>query len=198
MRQIIDEAYRQWLTLPDDWTPQQRETYLQDLTRRLDRRAAQVADELAASAIKEWTARHGRHPDYLTTVGLRNTAMTSARELVISQELYEQIPEPSDDQDVIDYDATPAPPRPRSQVPWNQRWTDARYRSQPGEDLEDLAARVWPAPAFSTMFRIKAAYLLIARIEDGLPVPTRPDDPLAAQLAPMIYDDLRADGYPAT
>ena len=27
MRQIVDEAYRQWMTLPDDWTPQQRETF---------------------------------------------------------------------------------------------------------------------------------------------------------------------------
>ena len=108
MRQIVEKAYRQWLTLPDDWTPQQRETFLQDLTRRLDRRAAQIADDLAAAAIKEWTARHGQHPDYLTTVGLRNTAMTSAREMVINQELYDQIPEPNDDQDVIDYDALPS------------------------------------------------------------------------------------------
>jgi hypothetical protein len=46
------------------------------------------------------------------------------------------------------------------------------------------------------MFRIKAAYLLIARIEDQLPVPDGPHHPLAAQLAPMVYEDLRNDGYP--
>ena len=143
MRQIVDEAYRQWLTLPDDWTPQQRETFLQDLTRRLDRRAAEIADDLAAAAIKEWTARHGQHPDYLTTVGLRNTAMTSAREMVINQELYDQIPEPNDDQDVIDYDALPSPRLPANQVPWNQRWNDARYRSEPGEDLAELPLESW-------------------------------------------------------
>lgn len=196
MRQIVDEAYHQWLIMPDDWTPQRRETFLRDLTRRLDRQAAQLADELAATAITQWTARHGQHPDYLTTVGLRNTAISSAREIVIKQEIYDQIPEPTDDEDVIEFDAIPAPPKPASQVPWNQRWNDARYRSEPGEDLENLAARVWPDPAFSVMFRIKAAYLLIARTQDGLPVPTGPQDPLAAQLAPMIYDDLRADGYP--
>jgi hypothetical protein len=196
MRQIVDEVYRHWLTLPDDWSPQQRETFLQNLTRSLDRQTAALADDLAASAIQEWTQRHGQHPDYLTTVGLRNTAMTSAREIVVNQELYEQIPEPTGEEDVIEFDAALTAPLPRSEVPWNKRWSDARYRSEPGEQLEDLAAQVWPAPNYSAMFRIKAAYLLIARIEDDLPLPADRNDPLAAQLAPMVYEDLRADGYP--
>lgn len=55
---------------------------------------------------------------------------------------------------------------------------------------------VWPDPQFSVLFRIKAAYLLIARLEDQLPLPDGPQHPLAAELAPLVYEDLRLDGYP--
>ena len=86
---------------------------------------------------------------------------------------------------------------PASAVPWNLRWNDARYRTDPGEQIEALTDMVWPDPAYSEWFRIKAAYLLIARIEDQLPVPDGPQHPLAAELAPLVYEDLVADGYPA-
>jgi hypothetical protein len=55
---------------------------------------------------------------------------------------------------------------------------------------------VWPDPEFSEVFRIKAGYLLAARVEDQLPLPQHRDDPLAAQLAQMVYADLRHDGLP--
>lgn len=196
MRQAVDEVHQQWLTLPDDWTLQQRDRYLDQLTQRLDRMAAEMTDTLAASAISEWTQRNGQYPDYLTTVRLRQSAQQTARETIVRQELYDLIPTPADDEQTIDYDPPLTQPQPPSQVPWNLRWKDARYRSEPGEELEDLAARVWPDPQFSMMFRIKAAYLLIARIEDDLPIPDGPHHPLAAELAPMVYDDLHDDGYP--
>lgn len=63
--------------------------------------------------------------------------------------------------------------------------------------MEELVADLWPAPAFSAVFRIKAGYLLAARAEDQLPLPREPRDPLAAELAQMVYQDLRDDGLPA-
>ncbi len=193
MRQAVDDVYPQWLPLPAEWSPEQTERFLDQTTQRLDRMAGEMADELAATAITNWTSQHGQHPDYLTTVRLRATAMQTARETVVRQELYDQIP-PTDE--TSDFDPPLAQPTPASEVPWNQRWNNARYRSEPGEELEELAQRVWPDHQFSTMFQIKAAYLLIARIEDGLPVPDGPQHPLASDLAPMVYDDLRDDGYP--
>ncbi len=193
MRQAVDDVYPQWLPLPADWSPEQTERFLDQTTQRLDRMAGEMADELAATAIADWTSQHGQHPDYLTTVRLRATATQTARETVVRQELYDQIPTTDE---TIDFDPSLAQPTPASEVPWNQRWNNARYRSEPGEELEDLAQRVWPDHQFSTMFQIKAAYLLIARIEDGLPVPDGPQHPLARDLAPMVYDDLRDDGYP--
>jgi hypothetical protein len=194
MGQAVNEVYHQWLGLPQDWTPQQQERFLSEETARLDRMAAQMADDLAASSIQEWTARHGQHPDYQTTVKLRQTALQNARETVVRQELYDQIQEPPET--TVDFDPPLHQPLPPSQVPWNLRWNDARYRSEPGERIEALTEMVWPAPRFSVMFRIKAAYLLSARLEDQLPVPDGPQHPLASDLAPLVYEDLRVDGYP--
>ncbi len=194
MRQAVDDVYRQ-LSLPEDWSPEHKERYLQTLTSGLDRMAAELADTLGAAAITEWSTRHGQHPDYLTTVRLRETALQNARETIVRQELYDLIPQ-DDSEQTVEFDSPLQRPVPASQVPWDQRWKDARYRSDPGERIEALVEMVWPAPAFSVMFRIKAAYLLIARVEDQLPIPDGPQHRLAAQLAPMVYEDLRADGYP--
>jgi len=194
MGQAVNEVYRQWLDLPQDWTPEQRSRFLSEETARLDRMAAQLADDLAASSIQEWTVRLGQHPDYLTTVKLRQTALQNARETIVRQELYDQIEEPPEQ--TVDFDPPLQQPLPPSQVPWNLRWNDARYRSEPGEQVEAMTEMIWPAPQFSVMFQIKAAYLISARIEDQLPVPDGPQHPLAVELAPLVYEDLRVDGYP--
>src|SRR5690349_20351022 len=85
MRQAVNDA-RPWLTLPEDWTADQQERYLQGLVNRLDRMAAEMSDSMAASAIAEWSSRHEQHPDYLTTVKLRQTALQNARETIVRQE----------------------------------------------------------------------------------------------------------------
>jgi hypothetical protein len=82
-------------------------------------------------------------------------------------------------------------------LPWTQRWTRTQYRTDPGEATESLVATLWPAPEFSALFRIKAGYLLAARAEDQLPLPRQTGDPLAVELAEMVYQDLRDDGLPA-
>lgn len=195
MRQAVNDVYLKWLPLPAGWTLEQTERHLVTETARLDRMAAELSDQLASTAIADWTSRQGAHPDYLTTVRLRQTALQNAREMIVRQELYDLIeqdsPEPT-----VPGDPPLHQPVPASQVPWNLRWNDARYRTDPGEQIDALADMVWPGPDFSVMFRIKAAYLLIARVEDQLPVPDGPRHRLAAELAPLVYADLAADGYP--
>jgi hypothetical protein len=120
-----------------------------------------------------------------------NNATLQAKEVVLSQELYELIPPPPED--LVEQD----PPMPdRSTVPWDRRWTHTQYRTDPTPDQEDLVTAVWPAPDFSGLFRIKAGYLIAARAEDQLGLPTDRHDPLAVQLTQMVYQDLRADGLP--
>lgn len=198
MRQAVIEVYPRWLPLPQEWTPEQTERHLVAETARLDRMASELSDQLVSTAIEDWTNRRGAHPDYMTTVRLRQTALQNAREAIVRRELYDLI-EQQDDEDAEELVPVEAPlhqPVPASAVPWNRRWNDARYRSDPGQRIEALAEMVWPDPDFSEWFRIKAAYLLIARIEDRLAVPDGPGHRLASELAPLVYADLVADGYP--
>jgi hypothetical protein len=192
--QIVTQAYEQELALPSQWSPAQRHAFIQAEADKISYRVAELAAELEAQAVGEWTRSHGQHPDYLTKVGLVNTARSQAMEIVLSEDLYEQIPDEEDPPSTLWGEDQPTPER--SQLPWDQRWTNPAYRSDPSPGIEDLIAQLWPKPAFSAVFQIKAGYLLSARAEDGLPVPSHQGDPLTAELAQMIYADLRSDGLP--
>ena len=196
IRQIVGDVDNQYLALPPEWTPEQSATFTEDEAATISPQIAQLADQMGAQSVAEWTQRTGVHPDYLTKVGLLNTAMASAREIVLSNELYELIPEPQDPPTVT----TETPPRlprlDRSQVPWDQRWTRTQYRSDPSDQIEDLVAQIWPDPDFSAVFRIKAGYLLAARAEEHLGLAAHREDPLAEELAALVYRDLRHDGLP--
>ena len=87
--------------------------------------------QMGEQAVADWTARHGDHPDFMTKVGLLNTASASAKEMVLAQELYELIPEPPDGD------------RGRC---WGQR-SGADARSQPGAVGSALDTHVVPQRA---------------------------------------------------
>lgn len=189
--QIVAEVYTHHLTLPPDWTPTQRQGFLDKTAATLSRQIAELAAELGEQAVHGWTDEHGEHPDYLTKVGLLNTATASAKEIVLANQLYELIPPPPEPQE-----QNLEPPSGEA-LPWTQRWTRTQYRTEPDETVEELVASLWPDPEFSALFRIKAGYLLAARAEDQLPLPQQARDPLAVELREMVYQDLRDDGLPA-
>lgn len=193
IREIVNSVYDQHLPLPTEWTPRQREEFLEAQAATISRQVAELSAAMGEQAIAEWKYQHEQAPDYLTRVGLLNTARSQAMEIVLTNELYEQIPQENEPPDNPAPDPQTPPPGP---VPWERRWTNTAHRSDPSEEIEDLAAAIWPAPDFSAVFRIKAGYLLAARAEDQLPLPSHRDDPLAATLAPLIYADLRHDGLP--
>ncbi len=197
--QVLTAIYPEYLPLPlpPDHTPEQRQDWLVSEADRLATAIFDLSHEMAEAAIQDWIRRHGQHPDYLTKVGLVNTARLSAQEIVLRNEIYEQIPEEQDEdslgEDLLGIGHLDAEPLSRPDptgVPWQQRWTDPDYRTDPSEELEAQVARIWPQPQFSTMFQILAGYLLASRTEDGEPIPTSSRDPLAAQLAPLIEADL--------
>ena len=190
---VLNEVYPRYLQLPPQWSVQEQREHLERESQRLSRMVGDLADQLGEQAVAEWTRSHGRHPDYLTKVGLLTTARLSAREQILNSELYEQIPVESDE----DLDVIPAEPvADRDGVPWDRRWTEPDWRTDPSEELEELIERVWPEPSFSMLFRIKAGYLMAARQEDGLAIPMSSDSPLASELATLVYADLRSDGLP--
>lgn len=192
IRQIVEQVHRDHLGLPADWTSQQQDAFLEQEAARISRQVAELADDLGNSAVKDWASQHGQAPDFPTHRALLSTARISAMEIVLNQELYELIP----DQDESDQPELMAATYERGQVRWQERWISSDLRSEPDETLEALAETVWPDPEFSVMFRIKAGYLLAALAEEDLPLPARPGDPRAMELAPLVYDDLRRDGHP--
>ena len=192
LAQIVTAVYTNHDLLPPEWTPQQRHDFLCREAARLSRQVAELAADMAEQAVQDWINRHGDHPDYLTKVGLVNNATSQATELVLDQQLCELIPPPQDDP--LENSTAELPDR--SQMPWDQRWTRTYYRTEPTEEQEELVATVWPAPEFSALFRIKAEYLIAARAEDHQALPADRHDPLAAELAQLVYADLHADGLP--
>jgi hypothetical protein len=192
--QIVRNVYDQHLHLPPQWTLQQREQFLEGEAARIGRQVAELAAQMGEQAVQDWQRHNGQAPDYLTKVGLLNNTRSQAMEIVLNNELYDQIPQQDNEQSEPETLEATIPDR--SQVPWERRWTNTRYRTAPSERIEDLVAAVWPAPDFSAVFRIKAGYLLASRDEDQLPLPSHRADPLAATLAELVYSDLRHDGLP--
>jgi len=117
-------------------------------------------------------------------VGLINTARAQAEEIVLSQELYEQIPEgdlsAEEQADQEEWEAQVAEEETYFQLPQGQdpesvrrrsdpdRWRGV-YRSEPTEETEAAVERVWPER--SLPFRVWMGLLWQSRIEDGNPVP---------------------------
>ena len=193
---ILNEVYPRYLQLPPQWSDQEQQRYLAQEAERLSQMVAELADQLAEQSVRQWTLSHGQHPDYLTKVGLINTARMAAREQILNSELYEQIPSSTDERGEDGDAILGEPPQDRDEIPWDQRWTDPDWRSEPSEAMETLIEQIWPEPRFSMLFRIKAGYLLASRQEDGLAIPTTSDSALTQELAAMIYQDLRSDGLP--
>jgi hypothetical protein len=96
IRQIVAKVYAGALKLPQEWSRAQREAFLEGEAARISYQVAELAAEMGAQAVGEWTRTRGQHPDYLTKVGLLNTARNQAMEIVLNNELYEQIPTEED------------------------------------------------------------------------------------------------------
>ena len=194
IRLILEQTYRDHIGVPTDWTPEQTRVFFDFEAARLGRLIAATSAQLQDQAISDATIRTGQPPDYLTTVGLINQAKSQARELILTQELYEQIPDPVEIPDDLSSETNPIDESP-SRIDWDNpnRWKTL-YRSEPTSPTITLTDRVWPDR--TALFRIKAAYLLQARSEDQLPLPQHPNDPLVPELTAMVEQDLRDDGMP--
>lgn len=189
----VQTVYSTDLGLPEEWTPERRNQFLMAEADKISAMAASMAEELWEKAIAVWSRnRNGKTPNHATTVALLEAARAQAAQTVLNNELYDLIESDETTQEWETSDLIPGPAR----VGWEQRWTNPAYQSEPNEDLEALIDRLWPAPDYSGPFRIKAGYLTSARVEDGLPLPAHREDLLTAELAQMIYRDLRTDGLP--
>lgn len=223
IRQIVERIWVNHIGLPSEWSQEQAETYFETEAARLAGMIEGLQVETQHSVIREWRSAHqGAEPDYMTTVGLINSAMAQAEEIVLSQELYEQIPEGDE---TSEEEAAQAAweaqvleeqgwgKLPEGDEPWAvqaradpERWTGV-YRSEPTEDVEEAVAALWPQR--NGIFRVWMALLWQSRIEDRRPVPStqrpsathlrarRANDQVIAEMEQLVEDELRREKLPA-
>ena len=93
IHQIVCRVYKNFLSLPEQWSPEQRAEFLENEATRMSDRVADLEDHMASHAINEWRRTHdGEFPDFFTKVGMINNSRLQAMEVVLSNELYELIP----------------------------------------------------------------------------------------------------------
>jgi len=103
IRQIVARTWKEHIGVPQEWSTEQTEEFFTAEATRMADRISRMQAEQQLVVIRQWRHAHnGDQPDYLTQVGLINTARSQAEEIVLSQELYEQIPEDSENSEEED------------------------------------------------------------------------------------------------
>jgi hypothetical protein len=223
IRQIVERIWVNHIGIPPEWSQEQTEAYFETEAARLSDMIGQLQIETQHAVIREWRSAHnGAEPDYLTQVGLINTARAQAEEIVLSQELYEQIPEGEEtSEEEAAQEAWEAQVLeeqgwgrlPEGDEPWAvqaradpERWKGV-YRSEPTEETEEAVEAVWPDK--SGAFQVWMALLWQSRIEDGKPVPAtegiaktqlrgrRSSKDAAAEMEQLVAEELQRHGIPA-
>jgi hypothetical protein len=223
IRQIVERIWVNHIGIPPEWSQEQAETYFETEAARLAGIIEGLQVETQHSVIREWRSAHqGAEPDYMTTVGLINSAMAQAQEIVLSQELYEQIPEDEEtSEEAAAQEAWEAQVLeeqgwcrlPEGDEPWAvqaranpERWKGV-YRSDPTEETEEAVEVVWPDK--SAAFQVWMGLLWQSRIEDGKAVPAteeiaktqlrarRSSKDAAAEMEKMVDEELQLRGRPA-
>ncbi len=103
IRQIVARTWREHIGVPQEWSSEQTEEFFTEEATRMADRIARMQAEAQLVVIRQWrNAHNGNQPDYLTQVGLINAARAQCQEIVLSEELYEQIPEDSENSEEED------------------------------------------------------------------------------------------------
>ncbi|MHA4855104.1 hypothetical protein L1080_037210 [Rhodococcus sp. MSC1_016] len=142
--------------------------------------------------MRNWKAEHpGQDPDVMTTHQLIAQAEHNSREAVLTEELYSQVPEISEEQIARELkieERIEAEIAARRQARDPDRWRTGMV------EVPDLARqvvrRVWPSEAMT--FRTYAESLIAQRMEDNVKTPLTAADPLADELAQMIDEQIKA------
>lgn len=189
IRAIVETTWRQYIGLPPEWTPEQIDSFLATETASICTEIERRIVATQPQALAQWKAATGREPDYLTTAGLINNLHSQVTEAVLTEALYEKLPEPEE---------TPAEGAPKTAVAAStspDRWRDPATRTpEPDPDLDALADRLLPHR--STLVRVMAAHLLQTMREDREPLPSEASDPGSASFINRLEHGMRADQLP--
>jgi len=188
IRQIVARTWTEYIGVPQEWSREQTEEFFTEEATRMADRISRMQAEAQLVVIRQWREAHnGNQPDYLTQVGLINAARAQCQEIVLSEELYEQIPEHSESENSEEEDELQAAWEaqvereqwfrrlPEGNEAWAvaarenpDRWTTV-FRSDPSEEIVEAVAALWPER--SPTFHFYMELLWQSRVEDDKPVP---------------------------
>ena len=194
IRQIVQDVYSQHLALPPEWTPEQSATFLEDEAARISQQIARAgrpdgrpiggrvdAADRGAPGLPDQggTAQHG------DGLGQGDRAQRAAlRADPASRRIRRTRP----------------PRRPRAWIAVRCRGISAgparSTAATPASRSKTWSPRYGPTRTSRRCFGSRPGYLLAARAEDHLGLPAHREDPLAEELAALVYSDLRHDGLP--
>jgi len=190
IRQIVARTWTDYIGVPQEWSSEQTEEFFTEEATRMADRIARMQAEAQLVVIRQWrNAHHGNQPDYLTQVGLINAARAQCQEIVLSEELYEQIPEEQDEETYPtgEWDESNWGQLPEGNEEWAvaaranpDRWKTV-FRSDPTEEIVDAVAALWPER--TATFHLYMELLWQSRVEDDKPVPA---------MEPVARTQLRA------
>ncbi|MFE9790086.1 hypothetical protein ACFYO7_32430 [Nocardia salmonicida] len=173
----------------------ERTTRIDEEAAALTHRIELLADRILVDLIEGWIAayRNLRPPADIVT-NFANAARADARRQVLCTELYALIPPES----FAPQRCTPPKcdthrPQTLSQRYDPRRWQQRITTTSPL--VESIVLRTW-GTIHSADFTLLALALVHVRLQDGLPTPVTPLDPLAEELTALIYEQLVTEGLP--
>ncbi|MFE7720802.1 hypothetical protein ACFU44_17360 [Nocardia rhizosphaerihabitans] len=158
------------------------------LTARIRQRESHLLDELIAG----WIKAYDRLPTAETIASFAGPAHADARREVLCEDLYSLIP-PEAIAERHRTASSTSGPEPAAASPDPHRWRDRAAAASPM--AESIVLRTWET-VHSADFVLLALALIDVRLQDGLPIPVTPLDPLAEELTLLIHDRLVARGLP--
>ncbi|GAA1094160.1 hypothetical protein [Tsukamurella spumae] len=156
---------------------------------RLEKEAIRQEQAIAAEMLRRWEQENpGRPQDPAPVTQFEQQARPLAIEMMLAQ-VWEGYRDPDDGPDQeTELRELKTNEQIRRATPAMSRWLTDRA-SEPSRPTEQLVAEIWPTQPAAMIVALEL--LVQARVEDELPVPTAPADPLADQLLELTRQGLR-------
>ncbi|BAH56141.1 hypothetical protein [Rhodococcus opacus] len=192
IRAEVERIWREHLGVDPGATETQLTAQFDEEAARLSELVLQRVGGGQGYLVRNWKAEHpGQDPDVMTTHQLIAQAEHDSREAVLTEELYSQVPEISEEQIARELkieQRIEAEIAAKRQARDPDRWRTSMVEIPPL--AWQVVDRVWPSEPDA--FQGYAAALIAQKMEDNETTPLTAADPLADELAQMIDEQIKA------